>query len=113
MVQAAKADRAIKELQHGFPVSSREIEDALEIPPRHLTSEKRAQLIRQLHHAKALDEQRAQEILIYWQDDEPSERAEFDLQAARADEVAKDLQLGDSVHWSDIQRALYVPADPL
>jgi hypothetical protein len=112
-VQAAKADRAIKELQHGFAVSPGEVEDALEIPPRHLTPEKRVQLIHQLHQAKALDEQRAQEILIYWQDDEPVERTEFDLQAERAAKVAKDLQLGESVHWSDIKQALYVPADPL
>src|ERR1019366_10629184 len=64
-VKAAKADRAIKELQHGFTVSPDRIEDALDIPPRHLTPEKRVQLIHQLQQAKALDEQREQEILIY------------------------------------------------
>lgn len=112
-VQAAKADRAIKEIQHGFPVEPNEIEDALEIPPRHLTPEKRMQLIHQLQQAKALDEQHAQEILIYWQDDEPVERSEFDIQAERAANVVKDLQLGESVHWSDVKEALYVPADPL
>jgi len=112
-VQAAKADRVIKELQHGFAVEPAEIEDALDIPPRHLTPEKRVQLIRKLQSAKALDEQREQEILIYWSDDEPMERTEFDLQAKRAAAVAKDLQLGESVHWSDIKQALYVPPDPL
>lgn len=112
-VQAAKADRAIKELQHGFAVEPGEIEDALDIPPRHLTPEKRLQLIQQLQQAKALDEQREQEILIYWQEDEPVERTKFEIQAEHAAEVAKDLQLGESVHWSDIQQALYVPADPL
>lgn len=112
-VQAAKADRVIKELQHGFAVEPAEIEDALDIPPRHLTPEKRIQLIRQLQSAKALDEQREQEILIYWNDDEPMERTEFDLQAERAAAVSKDLQLGESVHWSDIKQALYVPPEPL
>jgi len=112
-VQAAKADRAIKELQHGFVVPPDEVEAALEIPPRHLTPEKRAQLIKQLQQAEALDEHRAQEILIYWEDDEPVERSEFDSQAKRAAKVAKDLQLGESVHWLDIKQALYVPADPM
>jgi hypothetical protein len=112
-VQAAKADRAIKELQNGFAVEPGEIEDALDIPPRHLTPEKRRQLIHQLEQAKTLDDQREQEILIYWQDDEPIERTQFEIQAARAGNVAKDLQLGESVHWSDIKQALYVPADPL
>ena len=112
-VQAAKADRAIKELRYGFVVEPDKIEDALEIPPRHLTPEKRAQLIHQLQQAKALDEQREQEILIYWEDDEPVERTEFNIQAERAAKVAKDLQLGESVHWLDIKQALYVPADPM
>ncbi len=112
-VQAAKADRALKELQHGFAVDSGEIEDALDIPPRHLTPVQRAQFIQQLQQAKALDDQREQEILIYWEDDEPAERSKFEVQAQRAADVAKDLQLGESVHWSDIKQALYVPADPL
>jgi hypothetical protein len=112
-VKAAKADRAIRELRNGFTVSSGEIEDALEIPPRHITGEKRVQLVQQLLQAKALDEQRAQEILIYYQDDEPRERAEFDTQAERAANIAKDLQLGESVHWDDVKQALYVPGDPL
>jgi hypothetical protein len=113
VVQSAKADRAIRELQTGFAVPQSEIDDALEVPPRHLTPEHRAQLVKQLTEAKRLDEARAQEILIYWRDDEPVERSAFDLQAERAGEIAKDLQLGDSVHWADIQQALYVPADPL
>jgi hypothetical protein len=112
-IKAGKADRAIRELQHGFAVSSAEVEDALEIPPRHLTPGKRVELIQQLQQAKALDEHRAQEILIYWRDDEPIQRNEFDAQAERAAAVAKDLQLGESVHWADIKAALYVPPDPL
>jgi len=113
MVKAAKADRAIRELSKGFSVSSREIEDALEIPPRHLTPEKRAQLIEQLTQAKRLDEQREQEILIYYRADQPNEREQFESQAQRAADVAKALQLGESVHWDDIKDALYVPSDPL
>jgi hypothetical protein len=112
-VRAAKADRAIRELQHGFPVENGEIEEALDIPPRHLTPVKRAQLISQLQQAKALDDKRAQEILLYWHDDEPAVRSEFDLQSERAGEIAKDLELGESVHWGDIRQALYVPADPM
>jgi hypothetical protein len=112
-VQAAKADRAIRELQHGFAVDPGEIEDALDIPPRHLTAQKRAELIQQLQQAKVVDDQREQEILIYWQDDEPVERTKFEIQAERAASVAKDLQLGESVHWSEIKQALVVPADPM
>jgi hypothetical protein len=112
-VQGAKADRAIRELQHGFALEPGTVEDALDIPPRHLTPQKRTQLIHQLQQAKALDEKREQEILIYWEDDEPVERSEFSTQAGRAAEIAKDLQLGESVHWSDIKQALYVPADPM
>jgi hypothetical protein len=112
-VQAAKADRAIRELQHGFAVDQGEIEDALDIPPRHLSPAKRAELIQQLQRAKSLDDQREQEILIYWQDDEPVERTKFEIQAERAASVAKDLQLGESVHWSEIKEALVVPADPM
>lgn len=113
MVKAAKADRTIRELRLGFPVSSEEVEDALEIPPRHLTPEERAQLVNQLKHAQALDDQRAQEILIYYRDDEPVERDQFGIQSERAAAIAKDLQLGESVHWDDIKQALYVPGDPL
>ncbi len=112
-MQAAKADRAIRELRHGFAVTPAEIEDALEIPPRHLSPERRLRLVHQLQQARALDEKRAQEILIYWQDDEPVERDEFDTQAKRAAAVAKNLQIGEPVHWSSIKQALRVPADPL
>ena len=113
-VQAAKANRAIKELQHGYPVSHDEIEDALiEVPSQHITPEYRAQLIQQLLQAQQLDEKREQEILIYWKDDQPIERSQFSLQAQRAAKVAKDLQLGDSVHWGEIEQALYVPPDAL
>jgi hypothetical protein len=114
MVQAAKADRAIKELQHGFPVSRGEIEEALlEVPSQHITPEYRAQLIQQLQKAQQLDEKREQEILIYWKDDQPAERSQFRMQAERAAKVAKDLQLGESVHWGEIEQALYVPPDAL
>ena len=113
-VQAAKANRAIKELQHGYPVSHDEIEDALiEVPSQHITPEYRAQLIQQLLQAQQLDEKREQEILIYWKDDQPIERSQFSTQAQRAAKVAKDLQLGDSVHWGEIEQALYVPPDAL
>lgn len=113
-VQAAKADRAIKELQHGYPVPHDEIEDALlEVPSQRISPEYRAQLIQELLKAKQLDEKREQEILIYWKDDQPIERSKFSLQAQRAAKVAKDLQLGESVHWAEIEQALYVPPDAL
>jgi hypothetical protein len=113
-VQAAKADRAIKELQHGYPVPHDEIEDALwEVPSQRISPEYRAQLIQQLLQAKQLDEKREQEILIYWKDDQPIERSKFSVQAEYAAKVAKDLQLGESVHWAEIEEALYVPPDAL
>jgi len=112
-LQAMKADRAIRELQHGFTVPDSEAQDALQIPPKHLTPGQRTQLIEKLQQAQQLDDRREQEILIYLSDDEPDERSEFELQEQRAAAVAKDLQIGDSVPWSEVQQALYVPADPL
>ena len=49
--QMNKADRAIKELTHGFEVPQSEIDDALLVPPKSLSSQKRLQLIRQLQDA--------------------------------------------------------------
>jgi hypothetical protein len=45
--QMNKADRAIKELTHGFEVPQSEIEDVLWSPPKSISLELRFQLIRQ------------------------------------------------------------------
>ncbi|HLX37783.1 MAG TPA: hypothetical protein VKR29_08275, partial [Candidatus Binataceae bacterium] len=101
------------QLRYGLPVSSAEVNDALVTPPRHLSPTMRAQLVQQLKSAQALDDKRSQEILVFLPTDEPAERTQFDIQSHRASEVAKSLQIGESVNWSTIQQALYVPPEPL
>jgi hypothetical protein len=112
-VKAAKADRAIRELRNGFALSSDEIEEVLEIPPRHVTTEKRVQSVHQLLQPTALNEQRAQEILIYSRDDAAGERAALDRRAERAARIANDPQRGESVEGNNFKPTLFVPGDPL
>jgi hypothetical protein len=62
--QMDKADRAIKELEHGFAVSRSEINDALWCPPKHITPQLRAQFIEQLQQAKHQDNVNEQQMLF-------------------------------------------------
>src|SRR5271168_4778985 len=50
--QMNKADRAIKELTHGFEVSKSELDDALWEPPKSISRERRSALIARLEEAR-------------------------------------------------------------
>jgi hypothetical protein len=113
--QMNKADRAIKELTHGFEVPQSEIDEALLVPPKSLSSEKRLQLIRQLQDAEQQDERNEQAMLndLAWSDSvAPMDTYTFDQQKALAASVIKDLEIGEDVHWSTIKEALVVPQSP-
>jgi hypothetical protein len=113
--QMNKADRAIKELTHGFQVPQAEIDEALVIPPKSLSSKKRLQLIRQLSDAVQQDDRNEQAMLndLAWSDSvAPADTIRFDQQKALAESVIKDLEIGEDVHWSTIREALVVPQSP-
>jgi hypothetical protein len=112
--QMDKADRAIKELEHGFPVSQSEISDALWIPPKHITPELRAQLIQQLQQAKHQDDVNEQQMLFdsSWGHTAQLDTVTFDQRKRLIDSTIEDLEIGEPVHWSDVRQALTVPASP-
>lgn len=116
IVQAQKADRAIRELQAGYSLSDREIADALDVPPRHVTSEQRAELIKQLKDAVTLDEQREQGAVAFGErlfDGAADAPAKFGYQEALAQKQIERLQSGQHVEWEQVKQALYVPPNPL
>jgi hypothetical protein len=113
--QMNKADRAIKELTHGFEVPQAEIDEALVIPPKSLSSKKRLLLIGQLNDAVQQDDRNEQAMLnaLAWSDSvAPADTIKFDEQKALAESVIKDLEIGEDVHWSTIREALVVPQSP-
>ncbi|MGD0291209.1 MAG: hypothetical protein ABSC63_16320 [Candidatus Binataceae bacterium] len=113
--QMNKADRALKELTHGFKVPQSEIEEALMVPPKSLSSRKRLQLIRQLQDAVQQCDRNEQAMLndLAWSDSvAPMDTFTFDQQKALAESVIKDLEIGEEVHWSTIKEALVVPQNP-
>ncbi len=113
--QMNKADRAIKELTHGFEVPQSDIAEALVIPPKYLSSNKRKQLIQQLQEAVQQDDRNEQAMLndLAWSSSVgPIDTFTFDQQKALAESVIKDLEIGEDVHWSTIKEALVVPQSP-
>jgi len=113
--QMNKADRAIKELTHGFEVPESEIDEALVIPPKSLSSNERKQVIQQLQDAVQQDDRNEQAMLneLAWSDSvAPMDTFTFDQQKALAESVIKDLEIGEDVHWSTIKEALVVPQSP-
>jgi hypothetical protein len=110
-----KADRAIKELSHGFTVPQSELDEALWIAPKHITAEKRAQLIEQLRQARQQDDHSEQRMLtgLAWSNSvAPVDTVTFDQRKAQVDAVIKNLEIGAPVHYSDINQALVVPTAP-
>ncbi|MGO9264353.1 MAG: hypothetical protein ACLQBA_05600 [Candidatus Binataceae bacterium] len=110
-----KADRAIKELSHGFTVPQSELDEALWIAPKHITAEKRAQLIEQLRQARQQDDYNEQRMLngLAWSNSAaPVDTVTFDERKAQVDAVIKNLEIGAPVHYSDINQALVVPPSP-
>jgi hypothetical protein len=113
--QMNKADRASKELSHGFTVPQNEIQDALWAPPKHISPEERAQLIRELKQARQQDDQNEQNMLndLAWsRSASPADTAIFDERRQQVDKVVKDLEIDAPVHWTAIKEALVVPVSP-
>ena len=113
--QMNKADRAIRELRHGFEVPEKELKDALWVPPKFISQLQRSQLIAQLETARRQDDHNEQEMLndLAWSDSGlPAQTTQFDEQKQLVDNVVKDLEVGESVHWSTIKEALTVPPTP-
>jgi hypothetical protein len=113
--QMNKADRAIKELTHGFEVPQYKIDDALVIPPKSLSAAQRARLIRRLQDAVQQDDHNEQVMLNdeAWSNSAfPADTSRFDQQKELANGVIKDLEIGEDVHWSAIKDALVVPQSP-
>ena len=106
MIQADKAEAAINDLNRSNNVPSAEISDALFVPPKHLSPAMRADLIRQLEQAKALDDQRWHDNLGGWN---PTLTEDFNIQSMRAKRVINDLETGSPVSWFQIRQAMYVP----
>jgi hypothetical protein len=113
--QMNKADRASKELSHGFAVPQSEISDALWAPPKHITPEERAKLIQELKQARQEDDHNEQKMLndLAWsRSAAPANTEQFDERKEQIDSVVKDLEIGTPVHWSVIKQALVVPTSP-
>jgi hypothetical protein len=113
--QMNKADRASKELSHGFPVPLTEINDALWAPPKHMSPEERTQLIQELKQARQQDDQHEQNMLndlVWSRSIAPADTIVFDQRKQQVDRVVKDLEIGAPVHWTAIKQALIVPQSP-
>jgi hypothetical protein len=113
--QAGKADKAIKELRNGYPVSEAELQDALRIPPSNLSADQKAALISQIKQAEAATDHNEQAMLneVGWgYSDQPAATGRFDQQKQLDDEVIKDLTIGEPVHWDDVQQATQIVQNP-
>jgi hypothetical protein len=113
--QMNKADRTSKELSHGFSVPQSKIDDALWAPPKHISPEERAHLIRQLKLARRQDDQNEQTMLndLAWsRSAAPTDTVIFDERKQEVDAVVKNLEIGAPVHWTAIKEAMVVPAIP-
>lgn len=113
--QAGKADKAIKELTHGYPVSEAELQDALRVPPANLSTDQKAALINKIREAEQATDSNEQAMLNdegWGYSDQPVVTSRFDQQKRLDDEVLKDLTIGEQVHWDDVQQAMEVVQNP-
>jgi len=110
--QADKAERAIRELLYGYDVPQPELADALAVPPKTLSPQEKADLIRQLHDAIALNDRREQSTLNDYFSAACFDTASYDVQKSFAAAVIKELTIGEDIHWDTIQEALRVVAHP-
>jgi hypothetical protein len=116
LTHEAAATQAIKDLQYGYPVDPTRLAYALEVPPRHLTAAEKTALIQQLQDAIKEDEAREQAVVAYstsMYNEAPNAPVEFGHQESLAQKVIKQLVEGEHVSWDEVQRALYVPPNPL
>ena len=107
LAQADKADSAIKDLKEHQDVLQSEVTDALFVPPKHISPELRAQLVKKLEQARALDDQK-------WRNNLGSEDENWltllcDIQARKATRVIKKLETGEHVSWFEINDAMTTP----
>jgi len=107
--QAQKAQRLIGQLERNEQVSEPEIDDALDVPTESISAAARGELIRELTTAEKRDELGEQthgpgNDWLAWDS--------YREQRDRADSIMKALEGGEEVPWSEIQRALRVPAFP-
>jgi hypothetical protein len=110
--QMNKADRAIEELEHGRQPAPAELDDALWVPPRHISPEERAKLIADLKQARAEDERNEQQMLnnLNWsRSAAPADTETFDAHKQQIDRVIENLEIGAPVRWSAIKQALQSP----
>jgi hypothetical protein len=106
--QAEKAERAIRELLYGYDVPQPELADALAVPPKDLSPQVKADLIRQLQDSIALNDRSEQNKLNDYFSGASSDTAPYDMQKAFAAAVIKELTIGEDVHWDTLQQALEV-----
>jgi hypothetical protein len=106
--QADKAERAIRELLYGYDVPPAELADALTVPPKSLTPQSKADLIRQLRDSIALNDRREQDRLNNYFSAASVDTAPYDTQKAFTVAVIKELTIGEDVHWDTLQQALQV-----
>ena len=106
MTRAEKAQTAIDDLSRNTNVTDSEISDALFVPPKHLSPAERALLIKQLEHAKTLDDQIYRNHLGGW---DPTLTQDCTVQGKRVDRVVKKLEAERPVSWSEIEQAMWVP----
>jgi len=108
MTQAGKAETAISDLRERSYVSRSEISDALFVPPKHLSFAQRAELVRQLEQAKALDDELYRNHLGGY---DPILTEDCNVQGMRIDRVLNKLENGRPVSWSEIDEAMVVPKE--
>ncbi len=113
MTQAGKADRAIKELSHGYAVPPEELNDALWVPPRSIAGAEKTGVIQQVELAIQKDQRDEDTVLVGAKfEDGPypinaMERLEEHKNLAEG--VVKDLKIGEDVHWQTIKQAIQAP----
>ena len=106
MTQAGKAEAAISDLSEHSNVPRSEISDALFIPPKHLSPAQRAELIKRLERAKALDDEIYRNHLGGW---DPILTEDCTVQGMRVERVVNKLETENHVSWSEINEAMWVP----
>lgn len=106
MMRAEKAQTVIDDLSGHTNVPDSEISDALFVPPEHISPTERALLIKQLEHAKTLDDQIYRNHLGGW---DPTLTEDCNVQGMRVDRVVKKLEAERPVSWSEIDQAMWVP----
>jgi hypothetical protein len=113
--QAGRADKAIKELTHGYPVSEAELDAALEVPPGNLSTAEKSHLIGKIEEAREATDHNEQAMLNeegWGYSDQPAATGAFDQRKQLDDDVIKDLRIGEQVHWDDIRQAEQVVQNP-